>query len=934
MNLVERGSHLEILDGLLADGLAGRGRIALVSGGIATGKTELIYGFTESVRDALVLCATGARAEQRLELGVVEQLFYSAALPGDAAARAGALLSSATTTTNQPHGTDADARLVHDLCALLLELSRDRPLVIAVDDVQFADQTSLRVLLHLQRRIRSARIVLLLGEATGASGTGARQAHTVLRDEIVRQPQSRHLRLTPLSQDGVRDLLARHLGTQAAAQLDEPCHALSGGNPLLVHALIEDFVAAGRPVTDHGVSEPVTGDSFAQAVFTCLRRGEPLLLRVAQGVAVLGEFATPAALARLLDLDSRTVQDLSRTMNEAGLMDAGRFRHPVARAAVLRDLDPDDLSSLRLQAARLLHDDGVPAVDVAAHITAAERAPGAWAVPVLRDAATEALVRNDIGRAVACLELARAACQEERESTAITSMLTSVQWLVDPAAAAAHLTQLGTAFDRGVLARRQAWGLVRALVWFGRSEEAAAMLAELDRPDEVDSATATERQVTRQWLVHVQPRLVARDLAVDLERQRLGTLASVAAFGVTPGAIDGAERVLQSSRIGETPLEELIGALQTLNHGDRGDRAGYWCDELLEEARTHRAVTWRAAISDVAATVALRRGDLLSAERLARAALGALPAPSWGVGIGSPLATLVQAATRLGKFEEADAHLRQGVPQAMQQTRYWPQYLLARGQHHLATDRLRAALGDFLAVGELAGEWHLDLPVLLPWRHEAAQVYVRMGKPDRARELVGEQLTMPGATGARIRGVSLRVLASASDPGRRLPMLREAVDLLGGLGDWYELALAFADLSCAYQTLEDFDQARVAARRALRLAKSCHAKLLQEHLQHHRTATGGLDFSDGRDDGESLAPLSAAERRVAGLAALGYTNREISRRLYITVSTVEQHLTRTYRKLNINRRTDLPILANPGPGSGAFPVEAGPGVALPGDRLL
>ena len=38
--------------------------------------------------------------------------------------------------------------------------------------------------------------------------------------------------------------------------------------------------------------------------------------------------------ARLLDLDSRTVQDLSRTMNEAGLMDAGRFRHPVARAAV------------------------------------------------------------------------------------------------------------------------------------------------------------------------------------------------------------------------------------------------------------------------------------------------------------------------------------------------------------------------------------------------------------------------------------------------------------------------------------------------------------------------------------------------------------------------------------------------------------------------
>ncbi|MQY20539.1 response regulator transcription factor [Nocardia macrotermitis] len=45
---------------------------------------------------------------------------------------------------------------------------------------------------------------------------------------------------------------------------------------------------------------------------------------------------------------------------------------------------------------------------------------------------------------------------------------------------------------------------------------------------------------------------------------------------------------------------------------------------------------------------------------------------------------------------------------------------------------------------------------------------------------------------------------------------------------------------------------------------------------------------------------------MAALASLGYTNREIARRLYVTVSTVEQHLTRVYRKLNVNNRTDLP----------------------------
>jgi DNA-binding CsgD family transcriptional regulator len=54
------------------------------------------------------------------------------------------------------------------------------------------------------------------------------------------------------------------------------------------------------------------------------------------------------------------------------------------------------------------------------------------------------------------------------------------------------------------------------------------------------------------------------------------------------------------------------------------------------------------------------------------------------------------------------------------------------------------------------------------------------------------------------------------------------------------------------------------------------------------------------------ATLSDAERRVAGLAALGHTNREIANKLYVTISTVEQHLTKAYRKLNVTQRKDLP----------------------------
>ncbi|NUQ99008.1 MAG: helix-turn-helix transcriptional regulator, partial [Streptomyces sp.] len=59
-----------------------------------------------------------------------------------------------------------------------------------------------------------------------------------------------------------------------------------------------------------------------------------------------------------------------------------------------------------------------------------------------------------------------------------------------------------------------------------------------------------------------------------------------------------------------------------------------------------------------------------------------------------------------------------------------------------------------------------------------------------------------------------------------------------------------------------------------------------------------------RADG-APGPLSAAERRVAALAAAGHTNKEISQSLHITVSTVEQHLTRVFRKLRVGARRDL-----------------------------
>jgi DNA-binding CsgD family transcriptional regulator len=88
---------------------------------------------------------------------------------------------------------------------------------------------------------------------------------------------------------------------------------------------------------------------------------------------------------------------------------------------------------------------------------------------------------------------------------------------------------------------------------------------------------------------------------------------------------------------------------------------------------------------------------------------------------------------------------------------------------------------------------------------------------------------------------------------------------------------------------------------ALQLAEGCHAELLRRKLKpSDDTLEAGVA---GAKDG--LATLTDAERRVVNLAARGHTNREIGDRLFITVSTVEQHLTRAYRKLKISTRTEL-----------------------------
>jgi DNA-binding CsgD family transcriptional regulator len=237
----------------------------------------------------------------------------------------------------------------------------------------------------------------------------------------------------------------------------------------------------------------------------------------------------------------------------------------------------------------------------------------------------------------------------------------------------------------------------------------------------------------------------------------------------------------------------------------------------------------------------------------------------------------------------------------MFQTRYALHYLHARGHYNLAIKRHHAALADFLSCGELMRDWDMDLPALVPWRSSAAEAWLRLGNDDQARRLADEQMARPGGSQPRTRGISLRVLAAASEVTQRVPLLQEAVTLLESCGDRLTLARVLGDLSHAHDAVGEHSRARMEIHHAILIAEKCGARPLREELLPNESAPPGA--APVRD---ILATLTDAERRVVALASRGYTNREIGDKLFVTVSTVEQHLTKVYRKLNIKHRRDLP----------------------------
>jgi DNA-binding CsgD family transcriptional regulator len=623
------------------------------------------------------------------------------------------------------------------------------------------------------------------------------------------------------------------------------------------------------------------------------------------------------------------VTEVLGALTAAGLLDDGGWlRADDARTAVLEDLPPHDHAELQLRAARLRYEAGAGADAVAGHLVAADRARAPWAVPVLTEAAEHALLDHRHRFAAACLRLAHTATPDEQAKAVVRHRLAEAEWKVNPSAAARHLVALTAAVRKGHLGLDEALTVVRRLLWHGRGEEAVAVLdllrSRAQRAGRTAPAEAGPLRDVETWLAYMHPALargrrppsVPADLrhvvvpGVDPHLGAAAALAGALAGGRAAAVVDRAQQILRETQpcAGTAWAEEAAFlALRVLIQAGHTDDAAAWSERLLDLAERRDAPTASALYAAVRGETALLRGELLIAEETCRAALTHLSPAAWGIAVGLPLGTLVLAATRRGEHRAAARHLTHAVSEAMFQSLYGLHYLFARGHHHLATQHGHAALADFLSCGELVRGWGLDMAGAVPWRTFAAEAWLRLDNRDQAWRLVHEQLSRPDADLAQVRGPALRMLAAAGPPGRRVPLLTEAVDLTEASGDRNEQVRVLTDLSRAHQAAGNRRRARLLLRQALHVANMCGLQPLVRELLSISGDLDGTMPADGGTPGDGgIGSLTDSERRVASLAVLGYTNREIAMRLYITASTVEQHLTRVYRKLGVRRRKDLP----------------------------
>jgi DNA-binding CsgD family transcriptional regulator len=933
---------------------AGHGRLVVVEGAAGIGKSELLRATLAAAReDGLrTSAARGSEFEAGVSFGVARQLFEpllvratpaeAAALLAGPAAPAGPILTGGAEGGLGLDPAEAEYRALHAIHWLLVNAADRGPLVLAVDDAQWADRASLRLLSFLERRIDGLPVLIL---ATIRSGEPDRESDDVQALLVGRR--TRVLRPRALSPAATGVIVDAELRGEPAPEFVAACHRATGGNPYFLHELVA-ALRLSRVTPDADSTDAVLAvDSPAVAGMVMHRLGRlPAACReVAAAAAVLGP---EARRERIGALTGRAGDEVDEALTRLAAADLLRVEgtevevvHPLARTAIRAAIPPGRRADLATAAARELAAAG-RVEQAAVHLLDAPPEGDERALDTLLEAARLAGTRG--ASDIAGLLLARAL--REPPPTArrveVLRLLGVAEARLGSAAALATLArarqEAGSTVERAEVARDAA----SAYVGLGRPAEAAAVLEEATAPlgpGEQREALDLQRVELAGTLTQLRPpapvlervgALAAKDPAAESVLHSYLGFEAMASGRPAAEALEHIERAVRREGLAEHDAgawNARFRAAMMLGFCGEPERARRIFDDAAVHARRRGAPLELSAALGLRGAMSFLLGDVRAAEADGLASLDLIPDDAPMAPTYVPL--LVDALLERDRVDDAARALaRARALDALPEGLVGPAVLAARGRVRIARGDLRRGRDDVLAAGERQDAAGLRSPALGPWLPAAALATHALGERDQALELSAENLArarrfdVPFVSGRalRIHGTVL-----GGEPG--LALLHQAVALLEPSYARLELAWARTALGVALHADGDDPQARAQLHAAIELAQHLGGETVAARARDALVAAGGRPRRQPAAGPHALTP---SEARVARTVAEGMSNRAAAQALFLSEKTIEAHLASAYRKLGVSSRVQLPealAAGEPDPRNSAVPR---PSLARPG----
>jgi DNA-binding CsgD family transcriptional regulator/tetratricopeptide (TPR) repeat protein len=932
-DLLEREAELGVLDQALAGAVEGRGSVLAIEGPPGIGKSSLVKACLElaAERDMYTISVRATELERSYPYGIVRQTADSVQLDKSDEERAALFTGAAKLalpildpgSAEELDSPELMYQRLHGLYWVIANLARDRPLLICIDDAQWADEASMAAERFLSLRIADLPMVLALAARTAEVGPLA-----VPLAEILADPATVSIRPGPLTVEGAGRRIEALLGSTDPA-FAAACHHATGGNPFLLEQLVSEVRAEGIEPTAASAERVASlgPDTVRASVLLRLERLPSAGGPVARALAVLGEHDVAVRdVATLAGVPEDDAAEALAELERSGLVTGAphlRFTHPILRAAIEDDMPVVERSRAHEQAARMLAERDADPVAVAAHLLVCDPGQGDWARAALRSAARRAEALGDPAAAVRYLERAVIERPDDGELGEVMFELgLAAAHAGDPdaadhlerAAAAGGSTRLRALHWTGVLhlvagrASKAADVLESALADVHEEDEAAKPLLETLIAAGLESATV-RRRLGDIFALLEEPRGAPRS---DFERFTLITHAfvSVVEQADAPRATDLVHRALAVEEHGyyESVMRASVGRPMTafvLTLLERFDESRTILDRLVRAARDYGDRSAAGVFLAERAWTRYRAGNAEGAEADASEALRIARDATRARG-HAPIAASVAVLAGMERerpFEELEAIVSGLPPAGDPDTVVQDDLALARAWLMLAQGDARAAADAALEL-DRADSWGCTSPTLLPWRSVASVALTQLGEDEQGLALAQEELRLAEQLGTpRAVGIAQRAVALAGPPNERQAGLEAAVAALENGGARLELARVTCELGSELRRSGERSAAREILRRAHALAAECGATRLANRARDELSRSGARLIREPASGVEALTP---SEVRVAELAAEGLTNREVAQALFVSEKTVETHLGRVYRKLDIKSRHALP----------------------------